>query len=156
MRIATFPSGRLSIGVRFTHLARINVSGRIKTSQRGSNQNQRKYAIAPCLAETFVERDRDRFAGICYRAANWRPVGQTCGRSNTTGIIPYRCPLKTALQGAQRAAYRQAAPFRGDPQKRTVAPKRPGRKRGHPGACRPEPKQINESLEVTLPISPVY
>jgi multidrug resistance efflux pump len=54
--------------------------------------------------------------------------------------------LETALQEAQRLAYRQAAPFRGDPQKRAMAPKRPGRKRGHPGACRPEPEQIDESL----------
>jgi transposase len=58
--------------------------------------------------------------------------------------------LEAALQEAQRAAHRQAAPFRGDPQKRAVPPKRPGRKRGHPGACRPEPKQIDESLEVKL------
>jgi transposase len=58
--------------------------------------------------------------------------------------------LEAALEEAQRAAHRQAAPFRGDPQKRAVAPKRPGRKRGHPGACRPEPEQIDESLEVQL------
>jgi transposase len=58
--------------------------------------------------------------------------------------------LEAALQEAQRAAHRPAAPFRGDPQKRAMAPKRPGRKRGHPGACRPEPKQIDESLEVKL------
>jgi hypothetical protein len=31
---------------------------------------QSKYQIVPCLAETFVERDR--FSGICYRAANAR------------------------------------------------------------------------------------
>jgi transposase len=58
--------------------------------------------------------------------------------------------LEAALEEAQRAAHRQAAPFRGDPQKRAVAPKRPGRKRGHPGACRPEPEQTDESLEVKL------
>ena len=58
--------------------------------------------------------------------------------------------LEAALEEAQRAAHRQAAPFRGDPQKRALAPKRPGRQRGHPGACRPEPEQINEFLEVQL------
>jgi transposase len=58
--------------------------------------------------------------------------------------------LEAALEEAQRAAHRQAAPFRGDPQKRAMAPKRPGRKRGHPGVCRPEPEQIDESLEVKL------
>lgn len=36
------------------------------------------------LAETFV--DPSRFAGTCYRAANWIEVGATCGfaKSNTT------------------------------------------------------------------------
>ena len=45
--------------------------------------------------------------------------------------------LEEALQAAQRAAHRQAAPFRVEPQKRAVAPKRPGRKRGHPGRIPP-------------------
>ena len=36
------------------------------------------------------------------------------------------------------------------PKNAPLAPKRPGRKRGHPGACRPEPEQIDESLEVQL------
>jgi hypothetical protein len=58
--------------------------------------------------------------------------------------------LEAALEEAQRAPHRQAAPFRGDPQKRALAPKRPGRQRGHPGACRPEPEQIDEFLEVQL------
>lgn len=58
--------------------------------------------------------------------------------------------LEVALQEAQRLAYRQAAPFRGDPQKRALAPKRPGRARGHPGTCRPGPEQIDESLEIKL------
>src|SRR6266446_5212946 len=38
--------------------------------------------------------------------------------------------LEEALETAQRAAYRQAAPFRIPEQKRVPAPKRPGRKRG--------------------------
>lgn len=32
------------------------------------------------LAETYV--DRDRFAGTCYRAANWLHIGQTTGRGS--------------------------------------------------------------------------
>lgn len=58
--------------------------------------------------------------------------------------------LEEALQGAERAAHRQAAPFRVEPQKRSVAPKRPGSKRGHPGACRHKPDHVNEYLEVQL------
>jgi len=34
-----------------------------------------RYGYAPVLAETFV--DPSRFAGTCYRAANWVHVGQT-------------------------------------------------------------------------------
>lgn len=38
-----------------------------------------RYGYAPLLAETFV--DPSRFAGTCYRAANWLHVGQTVARS---------------------------------------------------------------------------
>src|ERR1700693_6223605 len=58
--------------------------------------------------------------------------------------------LEEALQAAQRAAHRQAAPFRVEPQKRAVAPKRPGRKRGHPGAFRHQPDPLDEEIEVQL------
>jgi hypothetical protein len=40
---------------------------------------QRRYGHELCLVETFV--DRTRFAGTCYRAANWVCIGQTKGRS---------------------------------------------------------------------------
>jgi transposase len=58
--------------------------------------------------------------------------------------------LQGALKAAQRAAHRQAAPFRVEPQKRALAPKRPGRKRGHPGASRHKPEQIDEHIEAQL------
>jgi hypothetical protein len=37
-----------------------------------------RYGLAPVLLETFVERER--FSGVCYRAANWQMVGITRGR----------------------------------------------------------------------------
>ncbi len=37
-----------------------------------------RYGYAPVLAETFV--DSSRFAGTCYRAANWVLVGKTAAR----------------------------------------------------------------------------
>jgi hypothetical protein len=52
--------------------------------------------------------------------------------------------LEEALEAAQRAAHRQAAPFRIPEQKRVPAPKRPGRKHGHPGAFRHQPDHIDE------------
>jgi hypothetical protein len=36
------------------------------------------YGYRPLLLETLV--DAQRFAGTCYRAANWIHVGQTAGR----------------------------------------------------------------------------
>jgi hypothetical protein len=39
---------------------------------------QERYGYRPLLVETFVEAER--FAGTCYRAANWREVGRTTGR----------------------------------------------------------------------------
>ncbi len=39
-----------------------------------------KYGYEPVLVETFV--DGQRFAGTCYRAANWEWVGQTAGRDD--------------------------------------------------------------------------
>jgi len=58
--------------------------------------------------------------------------------------------LEEALEAAQRAAHRQAAPFRIEEKKRLLAPKRPGRKRGHPGLFRRKPDHINENIEVQL------
>jgi hypothetical protein len=75
--------------VRVPHLAS-HILGTIL--RRLSSDWQRKYAIAPCLTETFVERDR--FAGVCYRAANWRPVGQTCGRSRGDRDHTLQVPVK--------------------------------------------------------------
>lgn len=42
-----------------------------------------RYEYEPVLAETFV--DGQRFAGTCYRAANWIWVGQTAGRRDGYG-----------------------------------------------------------------------
>lgn len=39
---------------------------------------QRRYGIGPLLLETLV--DGQRYAGTCYRAANWLYLGQTQGR----------------------------------------------------------------------------
>lgn len=62
--------------VRVPHLAS-HVLGRV--GQRLSADWQAKYGHPVWLLETFVEQSR--FAGTCYRAANWHAVGQTQGRS---------------------------------------------------------------------------
>ena len=42
--------------------------------------------------ETFV--DKDRFAGACYKAANWIHVGQTKGRSRNDRYARLQVPIK--------------------------------------------------------------
>ena len=74
--------------VRVPHLAS-HVLGRI--GRRLSSDWQEKYGHPIHLLETFV--DTSRFAGTCYRAANWRMVGVTTGRTrqNKT-MIPQAAP----------------------------------------------------------------
>ena len=65
-----------------------------------------RYGYEPVLVETFV--DGQRFAGTCYRAANWVWVGQTAGRDNgysngkqSTGKKEiYVYPLRAGWQNA--------------------------------------------------------
>ncbi len=53
-----------------------HVLGRV--ARRIARDWRAKYGHPVVLLETFVERER--FAGTCYRAANWRAVGSTRGR----------------------------------------------------------------------------
>lgn len=53
----------------------------------------RRYGHPVWLVETFV--DRDRFAGTCYRAANWLHVGDTAGRSRNDVKHRLAVPPKT-------------------------------------------------------------
>lgn len=61
--------------VRVPHLASHLLS---QVSQSIRRDWQAKYGQPIWLLETFV--DRQRFAGTCYRAANWSCLGQTQGR----------------------------------------------------------------------------
>ncbi len=51
-----------------------------------------RYKIQPVLMETFVESER--FAGTCYRAANWLHVGQTKGRGKLGPTGVQSVPIK--------------------------------------------------------------
>ena len=55
----------------------------------------RKYARPLHLVETFV--DTSRFAGSCYRAANWIDLGQTTGRTRQDRLNPIQVPPKRVL-----------------------------------------------------------
>ena len=52
-----------------------------------------RYGYRPVLLETFVEAQR--FAGTCYRAANWSCVGQTQGRGKLGDHRLGQVPVKT-------------------------------------------------------------
>lgn len=75
--------------VRAPHLASHLLSTVLK---RISADWQRKYGHPLHLIETFVERDR--FRGTCYRAANWKLVGQTTGRSRQDRYGDLSVPVK--------------------------------------------------------------
>ena len=54
---------------------------------------QQRYHVRPVLVETFV--DPSRFAGTCYKAANWTEVGNTAGRRDGTPkkiFVYHLCP----------------------------------------------------------------
>lgn len=51
------------------------------------------YGYRPVLLETFVEKDR--FAGTCYRAANWIFLGHTRGRGKLDRTNSCTLPIKS-------------------------------------------------------------
>jgi hypothetical protein len=53
---------------------------------------QQHYGIEPVLLETFVEQGR--FAGTCYRAANWQAVGSTQARGRQDAGHARSVPVK--------------------------------------------------------------
>ncbi len=52
---------------------------------------EQRYQIRPVLVETFV--DPNRFAGTCYKAANWTYVGDTAGRRDGIAKKIFLYPL---------------------------------------------------------------
>ncbi|HEX7324668.1 MAG TPA: DUF4338 domain-containing protein [Rhodanobacteraceae bacterium] len=76
------------------------------------------YGLRPWLAETLV--DPERFAGTCYRAANWIEIGLTTGRGRQDrdhrrhGLAPKRIfvyPLRSGARNVLASKLRSA----GDP-----------------------------------------
>ena len=56
------------------------------------NDWEERYNTRPLLLETFVEKKR--FAGTCYRAANWKLCGQTKGRGKLGPAGKISVPIK--------------------------------------------------------------
>ncbi|HDM76052.1 MAG TPA: DUF4338 domain-containing protein [Deltaproteobacteria bacterium] len=62
------------------------------TARRLPDDWVEKYNIRPVLMETFVQKNR--FAGTCYKAANWINVGQTKGRGKLGPPGKISVPIK--------------------------------------------------------------
>jgi hypothetical protein len=66
---------------------------------------RQKYGHPIVMLETFVERDR--FAGTCYRAANWQRLGSTRGRSRQDSARDLRVPVKEVYAYPLRPDWRK-------------------------------------------------
>lgn len=66
---------------------------------------RRKYAQPLSLVESFV--DTSRFTGVCYRAANWLPVGETTGRTRQDRFSRIEVPRKAVLVRPLVAHFRE-------------------------------------------------
>lgn len=70
----------------------------------------KSYGLQPLLLETFVEQGR--YAGTCYRAANWICLGETRGRGRMDRHNQYAEPVKTVwvypLQKRSREILRES------------------------------------------------
>jgi hypothetical protein len=77
-------------GIRVPHLASHLLA---LISRRISADWQEKYGHPILLLETFVEQQR--FAGTCYKAANWICVGQTTGRTRNHNSGAPKAPVKS-------------------------------------------------------------
>lgn len=75
--------------VRVAHLASYTLS---RVARRIRRDWEIKYGHAVDCLETFVERGR--FAGTCYKAANWVYVGQTTGRGRDDRYKTAALPIK--------------------------------------------------------------
>lgn len=89
--------------VRAPHLAS-HLLGR--AARRLSADWRSKYGHPIYLLETFV--DTSRFAGVCYRAANWIYTGQTTGRTRQNKTRIAQAPPKAVWLFPLRGDYRQA------------------------------------------------
>jgi hypothetical protein len=61
--------------------------------RRLANDWHARYSYRPVLLETFVEKPR--FAGTCYKAANWQYLGDTQGRGKLDRLHRNAEPIKS-------------------------------------------------------------
>lgn len=87
---------------RVPHLASWTLS---RVLRRLSRDWQRKYGHPIVVVETFVERER--FSGTSYKAANWKQLGATTGRSRQDRYYTLRVPVKDVYLYPLRRRFRE-------------------------------------------------
>jgi hypothetical protein len=65
---------------------------------------QRRYSYTPLLLETFVQNDK--FKGTCYKAANWKMLGNTAGRGKLDSKNEKKLPVKSVFTMPLTKAFR--------------------------------------------------
>lgn len=100
----------LAYNTRFLILSRVQVphlASHIlgQMARRLSADWEALYGHPIYYLETFV--DRERFAGTCYRAANWRCLGQTTGRGIKDKAHKVTLSIKDVLGYALRRDFRR-------------------------------------------------
>jgi hypothetical protein len=88
--------------VKVAHLASWTLG---QVLRRLSQDWQSKYGHGIVVVETFVERER--FAGTSYKAANWRCLGATSGRSRQDRDHRLRVLVKDVYLYALRRGFRE-------------------------------------------------
>lgn len=84
---------------------------------------EQRYGIAPALLETFV--DRAHYRGTCYQAANWMPIGVTCGRGRQDRQHTARGSVKDILVYPLHPQWRTLLQAGGTPQQCPPTPPTP-------------------------------
>jgi hypothetical protein len=88
-------------GIRVAYLASHLLA---MISRRINADWQENYGHPILLLETFVEQQR--FAGTCYKAANWHCVGQTTGRTRNHNSAAPKAPVKSVWLYPLHRAFR--------------------------------------------------
>jgi len=88
--------------IQIPHLASYSLGACLRRLPQDWKQ---RYGTNIMLAETFV--DTTRYAGTCYKAANWKKVGQTKGRSRQDRQKKIKVPIKDILVYPLRRNFRK-------------------------------------------------
>lgn len=73
--------------------------------RRLSSDWRLRYGTGIAMVETFV--DQTRYLGTCYKASNWRKIGQTKGRGRQDRLRTSRVPVKDILVYPLRRDFRE-------------------------------------------------